>query len=279
MKKLIKEPLIHFLSIGVLLFLLYGILNNKESKTEIIIDSNLVDEMASKWELKRDRQPNMQELKGMVDEYITQEVLYREALAMNLDHNDEIIKRRLAQKMEFISDGLAESLQPTEEILLTYFEKNKNSYKKPPIYTVQQIYFSTNKRENAFNDAKNALSKEHPEQFGDQLSLKQEYINSNTQQLAIDFGNAFAYALDSLPINKWAGPISSGFGWHIVFINEKETSGFYTFNEVKDRVSINYNFEASQNFKKELITTLLKNYKITFELDNNQLKEELNENL
>ena len=112
MKRIISEPLFQFLTIGALLFFVYGLINTEESRNEIVVDTNLINELVAKWELKRNRQPSLQELKGLVNQYIEQEVLYREALAMNLDHNDEIVKRRLAQKMEFLSDGLAELLQP-----------------------------------------------------------------------------------------------------------------------------------------------------------------------
>ena len=93
MKKILKEPLIHFLLIGALLFLVYGMVNTEKDETEIAIDDNLINELAAKWELKRSRQPTLAEINGMVEKYIEQEILYREALAMNLDHNDEIDRR------------------------------------------------------------------------------------------------------------------------------------------------------------------------------------------
>jgi hypothetical protein len=130
MKRILKEPFIHFLLIGGLLFLLYGMLNKERDESEIVIDDNLVNELVAKWELKRNRQPTFEELENLIDEYIQQEVLYKEALVMKLDHNDEIVKRRLAQKMEFISDGLTESLQPTKEMLMAYYEKNKAIIKR-----------------------------------------------------------------------------------------------------------------------------------------------------
>ena len=157
MKKILKEPLVQFLTIGALLFFVYGLINTEELRNEIVVDTNLINEFVAKWELKRNRQPSLQELKGLVNQYIEREELYREALAMNLDHNDEIVKRRLAQKMEFISDALAETLQPTEEMLVTYYEEHKENYIKSPIYTMQQVYFSEEKRGNVFEDVKSAL--------------------------------------------------------------------------------------------------------------------------
>ena len=157
MKKILKEPLLHFLLIGAVLFLVYNLVNTEQKENEIIIDDNLINELAAKWELMRNRQPNLQELKSLVASFIEQEILYREALAMNLDHNDEIVKRRLAQKMEFISDELAEVLQPTEEMLKEYYEKNIENYTKPSVFTFKQVYFSQDKRTSAVEDAKRIL--------------------------------------------------------------------------------------------------------------------------
>ena len=214
---------------------------------------------------------------GLVALYIEQEILYKEALFMNLDHNDEIIKRRLAQKMEFLSDDLAESLQPTEDMLQEYYKKNKENYAKPSVFTFKQVYFSENKRASAIEDEKIALENEQPENLGDHLYYPTQYTETDALKIATDFGYAFAASLDTLAIGKWSGPVRSGYGIHIVFIENKQPSGFYSYEEVSNRVNVDYNFHASKKFKKELIASLLTNYEISFDLDNRELKEELSE--
>ena len=277
MKRLLKEPLVHFLMVGALLFLFYALVNTERNESEIIIDDYLVNELVAKWVLKRNRQPTLEELEDLIDQYIQQEVLYKEALIMNLDHNDEIVKRRLAQKMEFISDGLEESLQPTQEMLIAYYEKNRKNYKKDPSYTLRQVYFSTEKRKNAMTDAINALVSKSPETQGDQLLMPSEYNDVSSYLIAKDFGSTFAKSLDSLELDRWVGPINSGFGVHIVFIKEKKEAGYYTYEEVLNKVTVDYNFDASSDFKVELINTLLKNYKIVINVEDVNLKNELNE--
>lgn len=277
MKRILREPLLQFLLIGAGLFLLYNMVSTKQIENEIVVDNNLINELAAKWELKRNRGPNLQELKGLVGQYIEQEILYREALAMNLDHNDEIVKRRLAQKMEFLSDELAEILQPTEEMLKEYFQKNKENYTKPSVFTFKQVYFSEDKRTSAVEDAKRILEVEHPENLGDHLSLPSHYTNTNARKISIDFGYVFAEALDTLPLGKWTGPVRSGYGVHLVFIEDRKPSGLYAFKEVANKVNVDYNFHASNEFKKELIASLLNNYKISFQLNDSELKEVLSE--
>jgi hypothetical protein len=277
MKKILKEPLVHFLLIGALLFLVYGMVNTEKDETEIAIDDNLINELAAKWELKRSRQPTLAEINGMVEKYIEQEILYREALAMNLDHNDEIVKRRLAQKMEFISDGLAESLQPTEEVLKDYYEKHRKNYPKDPIYTLQHVYFSNDKRTDAVADATNALIAQSPQSLGDNISLPNQYTDASAFLIARDYGSAFANSLDALETGKWSGPITSGFGVHIVNVQKKKVAGYYTFKEVLEKVTIDYNFDASNTFKTELINTFLKNYNILVDVSDATLKKSLDE--
>ncbi len=277
MKRILKEPLFHFLLIGAGLFLLYNIVNTEQTKNEIVIDNYLINELSTKWEMKRNREPSFEEMIGLVALYIEQEILYTEALFMNLDHNDEIIKRRLAQKMEFLSDDLAESLQPTEDMLQEYYKKNKENYAKPSVFTFKQVYFSENKRASAIEDAKIALENEQPENLGDHLYYPTQYTETDALKIATDFGYAFAASLDTLAIGKWSGPVRSGYGIHIVFIENKQPSGFYSYEEVSNRVNVDYNFHASKKFKKELIASLLTNYEISFDLDNRELKEELSE--
>jgi hypothetical protein len=274
-KNIIKEPLFHFLLIGSIMFLVYGFVSGNQTKDEIVIDNSVINDLSAKWKLQWKREPTIDEVERLVGLYIDQEVLYREALSMNLDHNDEIIKRRLAKKMEFLSDDLAESLQPTEEILKDYYQKNKSDYAKPPMYTFSQIFFNAQNRTSPLDDARKALKSKNPITLGDPLSLPQQFSNISGNKVAIDFGSRFAISLDTLEIGSWTGPIKSGYGVHLVLIDQKESSGIYSFEEVSDKVNLDYNFHASNEFRQELINTFLKNYKIKFELDNQPLKQEL----
>ena len=180
MTNFLKEPLLHFLLIGTLLFLIYGIANPAPVENEILVDDNLINELVAKWELQRNRQPTLEELVGLVGQHVEQEVLYQEALVMNLDHNDEMVKRRLAQKMEFISDAMVEELQPSEETLLNFYNENKAVYKKPSVYSLQHVYYSTDDRPDAESDAIQALKNGATEGAGDQIALPSQYVKAST---------------------------------------------------------------------------------------------------
>ncbi|OIQ41269.1 MAG: hypothetical protein BM563_00870 [Bacteroidetes bacterium MedPE-SWsnd-G1] len=274
MKKFLKEPLFHFLLIGTLLFGLFYIINPSEDKEEIIIDTDLVNELVAKWGQKRNREPSLNEVKGLISEYLEQEIFYREALKMNLDHNDEIVKRRLAQKMQFISDELAETLQPTEKMLRDFYEENKDDYKKPAIFTLEQLYFSPDKRDDATADAKKIIASNNIPEKADGLSLPKKYENTSGTKIAIDFGTRFANTIDTLKIGTWQGPINSGFGVHLVKVHEKIPAGYYSFEETQRNVVLDYNFEANNKFKNQLLNSLLENYEVVYDLESKELMDE-----
>lgn len=276
MKRLLKEPLFHFLIIGTLMFLVYGLLNPQPTKNEISVDDNLVNELIAKWELQRSRQPTTEELADLVEQTIEQELMYQEALAMNLDHNDEIVKRRLAQKMEFISNNMSEALQPTDEILKQYYENQKENYKKPSYYSLKQVFFNEN-RKSAEADALQALKSDSPEILGDPSLLPNSYTNESALKIARDFGGMFETSLPSAPLNKWYGPLKSEYGYHLVNVSERKSPGYYSFEEVKDKIAVDYNFDAGNEFKKELIASLLKNYTVHLDIKNKDLKAILDE--
>ena len=145
MKKLLKEPLLHFMLLGFLIFVLYGIVNKEnDSESVIMIDDYDMDNIIASWEMQWKRLPTDEELKSLVDLNIKQEIFYQEALKMNLDHNDEIIKRRLAQKMQFLSNDLATLNEPTDEELKKFYDANFEDYLTSAEYSFYQI------RDNAY---------------------------------------------------------------------------------------------------------------------------------
>ena len=142
MKKLLKEPLIHFVLIGFGLFVLYGwVSDGNDSPDKIYFDDYDMNNLIASWEMQWKRLPTDEELKSLVRQNIRQEVFYQEALKMNLDHNDEIIKRRLAQKMNFLSNDLAKLKEPSDQDLMSYYDQNKEKYMLSPVYSLYQVSF------------------------------------------------------------------------------------------------------------------------------------------
>jgi hypothetical protein len=274
MKKFLKEPLVHFILIGIFLFLLYGLVNKNDPGGEVIrLDQSDVDNIIASWEMQWKRPPTEVELKSLLEQNIKQEIFYQEALKMNLDHNDEIIKRRLSQKMQFLSNDIAALKKPTEQDLQKYFETNSQKYIVPSTYTFYQILFSSDKRKDPKSDAililknhKNA-SFEEMKNKGDKMPFPYLISNGNRNDIAYQFGSRLSDAFEEIPVNQWYGPVSSSFGEHLIYITTKAEKRVPDLNEVKKDVLLDYEYDEQQKTNEAILKELKKKYTIELDFD------------
>ena len=272
MKKWHKEPLLHFLIIGALIFVLFSILNRDEtsvSNNKIVVTATEIELLGDNWSKKWNRPPTERELMGLVDSYIKEEVYYREALALGLDQDDTILRRRLMQKMEFLSNDLAELNTPDESALNKYFLDNQEKYKLPARVSFTHIYFSLDKRgAKAVDDAKNVLSELNalraPE-CGDSFMLEYDFSQETPFEVGRLFGKGFADELFKSETNTWQGPIESGYGLHLVRISEKVDSRMPELASVIDKVRTDLMFERRQKMNKEIYEKFKERYEIVVE--------------
>jgi parvulin-like peptidyl-prolyl isomerase len=246
MSRFWREPLVHFLLIGAILFGLYSLTQSGRPATASSREIRLsLDEIAqlnllfqSQWR----RPPSPQELQRMVENKVEQEILYREALAMGLDKNDEIVKRRMAQKMQFLAEDVAAAREPTAAELKSWFEKNSAKFAQPPRLSLRHLYFSPDRRGNrARDDAQEALAKLAGQPVDAKIagSLADPFMSQNYYRdrapdyLAKEFGPQFALAVAKLAPGSWQGPIESGFGWHLVFVDTVVHGRVPAFEEVE----------------------------------------------
>jgi len=229
----IKEPISHFLLLGACLFGLYGAINNNESvdnRLEIVVSETDVQRLIDNWEGVWNRSPSQTEINGLVESYIREEVLYREALAIGLDKGDGIVRRRLQQKMEFISEDIVAINPPSEKILQKYLDDHVSSYRLPDKYSFTQVYLNPNKRESSLEDDSNNLlkhlnnSEPNYPALGDPIMLGHHFKEESERNIERQFGGQFLQGLQALEPGAWKGPIQSGFGTHLVRI-EKYLSG------------------------------------------------------
>jgi hypothetical protein len=274
MKKFIKEPLVHFVLLGIAIFIFYALIDNKEeSQNTVVFDTYDLENIMASWEMQWKRPPSQQELSNLISQNIKQEIFYQEALMMNLDHNDEIIKRRLAQKMEFLSNDLATMQSPTEKELQEYYESHKEKYKTPYMYSLYQIPFSPDNRSNPKQDAELILKKhgtssiKEMEGRGDRLPFSYFMNDLTANQLALKLGNSFPEALENQDLNQWTGPIPSGFGYHLVYIEKKSNPSFKNINAIKSDVINDFNYDRQQEFDIMIYNELKKKYLIDFNID------------
>ena len=274
MKKVFREPLIHFLLLGLGLFILYGIVSkNQVDEDTIIIDDFDVNNIIASWEMQWKRLPTDQELKSLILQNIKQEIFYQEALKINLDHNDEIIKRRLSQKMQFLSNDIASLKQPDAEDLKQYYKDHIDKYKSPYSYSLYQIIFSPDYREDPKADAIKTLAelgKVNPDKAkssGDRMPFPFYYQNMDENELNRELGLNFSNSLRRIDSNKWNGPVKSGFGYHLVYITDKKEPSPIDFEIIRNEVERDYEYDQQKLLEEEIYEEYRKNYHIQYELD------------
>jgi len=273
MRKFLKEPLVHFLVLGALIFGYYYLFNSdSESENAIVVDDAEYDYLLSLWKNQWKREPNEQDIKAFLDQYLQREVFYKEALSLGLDHNDIIVKRRLAQKMEAVSNDLNAMLKPpTDADLKAFYNANDSLFLFPPSYSFRQVLF-TNIEPNWQRELLSTLTalksgQEIPASRKLKLSISNEWKKSPLNEIDQAFGDEFASKLDSLPLNEWVGPISSGFGQHLVFISEKKDSQLADFEIVKSYVEKEYEYQMELEMQEQLYRDLLEKYQVKITSD------------
>lgn len=278
MKKWLKEPLLHFLCIGALIFVVFSMVNNEEialDGNKIVVSVGDVERLSANWSKKWNRPPTDTELKGLVDSYIKEEVYYREALALGLDQDDTVLRRRLMQKMEFLSNDLAELNTPDETALNEYFLTNQDKYELPARISFTHIYFSLDKHGNRIlEDAGKVLADirasaspvaDAPE-IGDSFMLQYDFTLETPFEVARLFGQRFAEHIFQTETDNWQGPIESGYGMHLVRISEKVDARMPELASVIDKVRTDYMFEQRQNTNKEIYERFKERYEIVVEM-------------
>ena len=281
LKKLLREPLLHFLLIGGALFLLYGLENGgiDNNGDQLVISKNDINRLKALWKKKRQRLPTSQELNGLIEQQIRVEVLYREALVMGLDQNDTIVRRRLAQKMEFISSDLAAQVEPIEAQLMDHLAENADKFEVPARADFVQIYLSTERRgENVEEDAGRLLvklqkadSKVDIMTAGDSIMLGAQHKQLSIRAVSRMFGRAFANKLFALPVGSWQGPIPSAYGLHLIRIDDKTPARRPELEAVRQKVRDDWTAQQRRKLDGAFYKSLRQRYEIIIEdLDKNE---------
>lgn len=270
-KKILQQPLLHFLAIGALLFALYYMVNpSANNKDRIVINDEQIERMELVFEKEWNRPPTEEEMKGLLDRYIQQEVYYRKALRMNLDQNDEIIRRRLDQKLRFLTNDMANLTEPSPEELQAFYQTNKTKYLEQKKYSFSHIYFSPDKRKNPDEDAANVLKTLNGSDKNLSELIKKgdafpfaSHIDSLTQEeINTGMGDGFTDALDKLPIGKWSGPVFSGYGTHLIFLNEIKPPHEKDFASIREEVLRDFHYKLQEDYNKQLFQEFKKDFKI-----------------
>ena len=275
--KLLREPLLHFMFIGAAIYLLYGVFAEPvpegDDKT-IVVSAGEIEWMQTSWQKRWNRPPTAAEFDGLIQQYIKETVLYREALTMGLNQHDQVIRRRLAQKLEFLAKDLVALTPPTDEELLAYFDLHQAHYQEPALYTFTQVFIDPDKRGDAtLEDAEAIKAKliaqgdtiEDPGALGDDFMLQNYYPEKDPVEIQKLFGSGFAESLVELSPGQWHGPVLSGYGTHLVYVSNISEPPAPDFAALRERVVQDWTTDRGEELNNQFYASLREQYTVVIE--------------
>jgi hypothetical protein len=272
--RLLKEPLFQFLIIGGVIYGAYALFAAPEDdyrENVILVDSNRINGMISEWEARWNRPPTRQEIDGLIQAYIKEDVLYRQAVAMGLNEDDPITRRRMAQKLEFLTSDLARLQEPAEGELEQYFEANRDAYRDPDRISFTQLYFDPDARgDTTLVDAERVLKQvreageptEDMAELSDRFMLQNYFGDASELDVRRQMGSGFAEAVMQLEPGQWHGPVLSGFGVHLVYVYDLKMSPPADYEVVQARVREDWQSKKREEFNAEFLKSLKERYEI-----------------
>lgn len=280
MIRFLKEPLVHFLSLGLLLFLADAGLRSPSSATVsekvITIDRAALERLRDGYQRQFGQAPDEETLRGLITAHVREEVLYREALTLGLDRGDSIVRRRLAQKMEFLTADILVSADPDESELRRYFDLNASRYAGPVRYTFRHVYFSLDRRgpkgESLAKEALQALGRgADDDSLGDAFLHGFDFAQRGADDLQSLFGDGFVEGLAKAPQDVWSGPIASTYGFHLVRLTARSEPRLPRLEEVREVVLRDFNEERRRQSNEQIFGDLRRRY--TVSVDESAIQE------
>jgi hypothetical protein len=275
--KFLREPLVHFIFVGAVIYLLYGVFIEpvtEDTDKTIVVSTGEIEWMNTAWQKRWNRLPTAEELDGLIQQYIKETVYYREALTMGLNKHDQIIRRRLAQKLEFLAKDLVALTPPSEEELRAYFISHRKYYSESTRYSFIQVYIDPDIHGDATLDhaekIKTALiakggSIDNAAELGDGFMLQSYYPEKDQAAIQKLFGGDFSESLLELTAGQWHGPVLSGYGVHLVYLHSVIEPEVTDFAEVRDSVTRDWETEKGIELNEKFYDSLREQYSIIIE--------------
>ncbi len=274
---LLREPLLHFLVIGAGLFFLFSQISDPEIENDhrITITQTDLDRLAATWLKSMGRPPSVQEREQQLKHYIREQVLYREAMTMELYQNDVIVRRRLARKMEYLFNDLSFIAEPTKTELSSFLSEHAAKFTLPATITFSQIYLDPGKRKQHINQVAEQLLKQLKEttaaintiDMGDRSLLPYQLTAERENEIASMFGTAFSKQVFALPTNSWQGPITSEYGVHLIHISSHTEARLPPLAEIRESVSREWRTTKRQAANEIFYQSLYQRYEIILDDD------------
>jgi len=265
--QLAREPLVHFLTIGVLVFAVFSTLNDtppRPAADQIVVTPEIAARLASSFEATWRRPPTRDELAGLIEDHVREEIYVREALALGLDREDTVIRRRLRQKMEFLTASAAESLDPSEQELRAHLEAHPDRFTPPPQVAFEQVFLGEDPDSGQVQATLSALRRgTDPTAVGARTLLPAHLPLSAPAAVDGTFGQGFFETIAATPPGAWQGPVASGYGQHLVRLNRALPAEPPPFEMVRDEVLQDWKRAKAEELSEQQFEQLKARYAIT----------------
>jgi hypothetical protein len=273
--RIIRDPLFHFLLLGAVIFAIFGVAEQRHTDKpgEIVVTQGTIENLVTGFTRTWQRPPAEEELGGLVRDYIREEAAYREALAIGLDRDDVIVRRRLQQKLEFLSDDQSARMEPSDNDLQAFLEVHPKLFEREAMFSFHQIYLDPQiHRANLRRDESRLLNllqkvteQPDPAALGDPFLLPQIFQDISFSEVKKTFGEQFASALSALPVGQWRGPVSSSYGEHFVILSHRDADYLPSLAEVRNQVRREWLDAKRVEATKRFYDGLLRHYAVRIE--------------
>jgi hypothetical protein len=246
--RILREPLLHFLLIGLALFVYYGRAapDGGGDERRIVVTQAQVDELGRRFQATWNRPPTAGELAGIVESYVSDEILYREGKTLGLDRDDQVIKRRVRQKVEVLAEEDGERRMPADAELTAYLAAHPEKFERPALVSFEQLYFDPTQAgvESRVRAASAGLAAgAGPESLGEPTMLPYRVDRADLDTVERDFGSDFASTLTTVPRGRWVGPVRSGLGVHLVRVTASTPSALPALDDVRQQVQREWEYD------------------------------------
>ena len=270
-REVLAEPLLHFLVIGIALFAAYKWMAPDDSAgRRIVITQGVIDDLVTQHVAAKGREPSDIELKYLIESYVHDEILYREGVKLGLERDDIVVKRRVRQKIEMMTEEDASTRAPTDADLSAYLTANQARFVQPAILTFEQVFIGESTSSpgvvHAVALTREALRKGvDPAELGKPTLLPHQMTRTPADLVARDFGSSFAAALEKAPVGEWVGPIDSSFGTHYVRVSDRTPAVAPPLAAVRDHVVREWENDRRQRARNDAYAKMRGDYQVSIE--------------
>lgn len=265
----LREPLLHFVVLGAAIFGLHAAVAPPPRDARILVTADFIAGLRDEHAARTGRPPTPEEERALVDRFVDEEVLYREAVALGLDRGDPIVRRRLAQKMAFVAEDGAAARDPSDAELEAYLAAHADRYRAPPRLSFRHVFLGRDRRGDPAADAQRLLPEltagAAPDTLGDPFLQGASFARRAPADIEAVFGKAFTDALLAAPARVWTGPITSSYGAHLVRVEDRVEGALPPLSAVRARVRADLRDERREAALRAMREKLRARYRVEIE--------------